>query len=49
MPDSCHDIHFSNILGYLGNTLPPLDAEVGSTSPLAPQNTSALPPVLLNG
>jgi hypothetical protein len=42
------NIHFSNILGYLGNTLPPLDAEVGSTPP--PDDTGALPLVFqVNG
>ena len=37
---------FSNILGYLGNTLPPLDAEIGSISQAPSDNTSALSPVL---
>ena len=45
VPDN---IHFSNILGYLGDTLPPLDAEIERASPL--DDTGALPPVLqVNG
>ncbi|KAN0094937.1 Uncharacterized alpha/beta hydrolase domain (DUF2235) domain containing protein [Tylopilus felleus] len=38
------DVHFSNILGYLGNTLPRLDVEIGS-APL-PNDLGRLPPVL---
>lgn len=40
-----HNIHFSNILGYLGNTLPRLDAEVGCASSV--DNFDDLPSVLL--
>ena len=39
-----HDIHISNILAYLGNILPWLDAEVGDTS--SPENTHDLPTLL---
>ena len=34
MKEVTGDIHLSNILGYLGSTLPRLDAEVGNTSSL---------------